>query len=108
MQRGNQNARGDTHGFRGVISFTALALDINGGFFEKNRDQRLRGLKKGFVGIGAQGRKGVQPLIGRARGEEFALFDLCRLANLLFGGGIAHHHKMPRLHMGTTRGETSS
>jgi hypothetical protein len=53
-------------------------------------------------------RKGAQPLVGLARGKEFAFFSLCRLANLLFKDCIAHDHKMLVLQIGAARGETSS
>ena len=63
VQCGIQNARSDAYGFRDVVVFAALALSIDGGLFERNRDQRRRGLQKRFVGISARWRQSIQSFI---------------------------------------------
>ena len=94
---GDQDTSGDSDGFLHVIVLELLAIRKNAMTFREDHDQVRCILEKGFVLIGAEGSKSVQPFFGCLVMTKLVLFLLCRDANLDFDDWIGNNYEVTRV-----------
>mmetsp|Transcript_986 Transcript_986/g.1445 ORF Transcript_986/g.1445 Transcript_986/m.1445 type:complete len:291 (-) Transcript_986:880-1752(-) len=104
VQGRDQEPGRNAHRLRHVVVAEALALRIDPVLLRKDRNQHRRLLQEGLVGIGAQRRQRLQPLLRRPAAVERALLLLGRQADLPLELGPRDHRKVPGLLIGPRGG----
>jgi hypothetical protein len=100
---GDQDTSGDSDGFLHVIVLELPAIRKNTITLREDHDQVRSILEKGFVLIGAERSKSVQPFLCCLVMIKLVLFLLYSDANLLFDDWIGNNYEVPGLHVGTVR-----